>query len=76
MSGSSSSYFTSNPIFDTLRKDGIVNSASNSITSLYENAFNNNSLFIGLVIVIIVAIIIAYVLYTYLGSKLFSKIKN
>jgi hypothetical protein len=76
MSGSSSSYFTSNPIFDTLRKDGIVNSASNSITRLYENAFNNNSLFIGLVIVIIVAIIIAYVLYTYLGSKLFSKIKS
>ena len=76
MSGSSSSYFTSNPIFDTLRKDGIVNSASNSITSLYENAFNNNSLFVGLLIVIIVAIIIAYVLYTYLGSKLFSKIKS
>ena len=76
MSGTSSSYFTSNPIFDTLRKDGIVNSATNSINSLYENAFNNNSLFIGLVIVIIVAIIIAYVLYTYLGSKLFSKIKS
>ena len=76
MSGTSSSYFTSNPIFDTLRKDGIVNSASNSINSLYENAFNNNSLFIGLVIVIIIAIIIAYVLYTYLGSKLFSKIRS
>ena len=76
MSGTTSSYSTGNSIFDVINKDGIINSTSQSISNFYENALNNNSLYIGLIIVVLVAIIIAYVLYTYLGSKLFSKIKS
>jgi len=76
MSGTSSSGSPSNPVFDIFKKDGLVNSASDSIRGLYETSFNNNSLFIGLFAVIVFTILIAYLLYTYLGSQLFAKIKS
>lgn len=76
MSGTSSSGSPISPVFDIFKKDGIVNSASDSIRGLYETSFNNNTLFIGLFAVIVFTILIAYLLYTYLGSQLFAKIKS
>jgi hypothetical protein len=76
MSGTSSSGSPSNPVFDIFKKDGIVNSASDSIRGLYESSYNNNTLFIGLFAVIVFTVLIAYLLYTYLGSQLFAKIKS
>ena len=76
MNGTSSSGSQSSPVFDIFKKDGIVSSASDSIRSIYESSYNNNTLFIGLFAVIVFTILIAYLLYTYLGSQLFSKIKS
>ena len=76
MSGSSSSDSTSNPIFDVLKKDSIVNSASQSILNFYDTSVNNKNLFIGLIAVVVIAVVLAYVLYSYLGSQLFAKVRN
>lgn len=80
---------TDNSLFDVLNKNSsdisnkvytnITDNTSNAISNIrnfYDNALNNNTMFIGLFVVILIAIIIAYVLYTYIGTLLFSKVRN
>jgi hypothetical protein len=80
---------SNNSLFDMLNKNtseisskvynNISDNTSSAITNIrniYDNSLNNNTLYIGLLIVIIIAILIAYVLYTYIGNVLFAKVKN
>jgi hypothetical protein len=59
---------------NTIRKT--TSSITSSIDPSYADYFNNNSLYIGLLIVIIICVIIAYYLYTLITTKLFLNVKD
>lgn len=73
---SSADLTNSPPNFDLLKKDGILSSTISNVRDIYNSSVANYSLYVGLAIVIIITIMFAVVLYSYIGSQLFSKIKN
>lgn len=75
----------SNPFMDSVKQAfntgaETISNASNAVTSQvdpsYSSYFNNNYLYIGLLLVVIVCIIIAVVLYKLITTKLFLNVKN
>jgi len=71
-----------NPIIESIKNaynsssETITNSTKNISSSINSDYLNNNSLYIGLVLVIIICGIIAYVLYTIITTKLFLNVKQ
>ena len=71
-----------NSIGDSIKKvfsssSSALSSTSNTIRSGIDVEYlNNNSLYIGLLLVIIVCIVIAYILYTIITTKLFLNVKQ
>ena len=65
-----------NSLSSQIQKDGIIGNATHAFTDVYNKAYANSSLFIGLFIVILVTVVFATILYWYIGSQLFSKVKS
>ena len=71
-----------NPITDSVKNifssgsDRITDTANNIKSSINSDYFNNNSLYIGLILVVIICFVIAYVLYTIITTKLFLNIRQ
>jgi len=71
-----------NPAFDSIKNafssttDTVKNAVSNINNSSYASYFNNNYLYIGLLLVIIICVIIVYFLYTIITTKLFLNIRE